>query len=151
MPFSTLTVAEVQQWLEATKFTVVEADAVELETSAIAKVYGRLGSSYDTSVWDATSVPPLISTVLSMIVASWLWRRQNASAANERGNYGEQLEASAYELIDGISEGIFDLDDEKIETSYPSFFPTDAAALLAETDPTHPDAAKAAFTMGQVF
>ena len=148
---SYVTQREVQTWLERTRLTVQVVDP-NLESTAFAICAGYL-NQHDSTLWvDAASTPLLVRKIIAMLVAAYVYMIQYGEDSDS--TFGKTLESSAMELLGGLADGSIQLTDvnaDRDPTSYPTFFPTDAATTLFETDPTDPGGAPRAFTMGKVF
>lgn len=131
-----VTLSQVQQWLEQTKLTVTSID-VDLAESAREVAFSTLVNDYDTTQWvDSTTTPKLVQNAISMLIAAWIYNR----AYSEEGGaatYGDDLEAKAYTLLGGITDGTIALEE------YPgvgavaetvSFFPDDSTGALEVYD-----------------
>lgn len=150
-----IAVADVQQWLETTKMTVASLDA-ELEASAFALVSAALEGRYTTSAWtNEATTPQLVQTIMSQLVAGWMYNRQYSEESADGSSWGTFLLNYARRLVDSVANGNYELPDvvgsERADFTYPAFWPTDDATAWAETDPTAAEAAPLMFTMGRVF
>lgn len=120
-----VTLAEVQQWLEATKLTLDVVDE-ELAESARAIAFGKLSAAYDTSTWVSIgTTPKLVRTVISMLVAAWIYQREYAE--EEDSAYGRRRERQAMELLSSIAKREIELEEYPTNSAEgtPSFYPTD--------------------------
>lgn len=158
---SYLDAADIQPWLNKTKFTITTVDVTH-EQTIVNFVFGKLSQRYDTSTWlDAASTPELIKNLLSMLVASAHLRR---AVSEEDGltKYADWLEYRATKVCDDIVAGSIDIpgvDPDSTSSLGGSsvFFPTDTATTLWEEDHEFDGsslaegAAPMVFTMGQRF
>lgn len=155
-----LSAGEVQQWLEKTKFTVVEVDE-ELEASAKDLVFSSAARLYDTALWvDEASTPSLIRKVMSMLVAAWTYEAALSEATTDTNQYAALLEQRAMLLLAGINEGTIDLVDVPGTvgaSSGPAYWPTAETGSIQQYDaaglPIGPDqySEDIKFTMGMRF
>lgn len=100
-----VTVEAVQGWLQATKLKVDEVDPA-LDEAATNSVFGQLASTYVTTSWiDEASTPSLVQTILSMCVASYMYRRAYAEVADHDQGYATWLEDEADALTALIQSG----------------------------------------------
>jgi hypothetical protein len=150
---------DVQQWLEATKYSVSSLDA-KLEETARTQVFARLNALYNVGEWTTPGTTPnLVKVVVSMLVAAWTFNRAYAEDDLTESTYGMHLEARAWLLVDGILAGAVDIGVEIDPTlaldASVAFFPDDVATgrdnrWAAGFTTEEPDAPRA-FTMGQQF
>lgn len=131
-----VTLARVQQWLEQTKLTLQSVDEEFAET-ARATAFASLVNSYDTTVWtNTTNTPTLVQSAISMLIAAWEYQR----AYSEDGgaaSYGAELEAKAYDLLNGIASGELALEEYPgvgAEAETVSFYPDDLTGSSDITD-----------------
>jgi hypothetical protein len=89
-----------------------------------------------------------------MLYAAWYYRRSYSDQITDGYSYADKLESSALALLGGLAEGSSVLSEgepAREATSYPAFWPTEIATIVAETDPEAEGAAVLAFRMGKVF
>lgn len=129
--------AEVQAWLESTKYTLSKVDE-DLEQTARQLVYGRLTTAhFNSSTWTTVeATPELVRRIIAMLVAAWEYDRATAEDQLEGSSYADKLERRALALLQSIIDGDLTSDDlvideELVATSNDSivFFPTDAESL----------------------
>lgn len=135
-----ISLAEAQQWLETTKLGLASLDA-ELEDSGQAWAFGVVGQAYDTTNWvTPASTPRLVRKAISMWVAGWEYNKRYSEEAAQAGAYGNTLIATAQALLEGVADGVIDLDDEDgvidvtpTSTDSPLFYPNDHSTLIEES------------------
>lgn len=152
-----VTLAQVQQWLEATKLTIGAFDT-ELELTAERIAFSALASQYDASVWTSTgNTPVLVQEVIAMLVAAWTYQRQYSEDGDAANWYSVWLEGKAMALLSSIVGGNAVLTDstQLNKGDTPTFFPDDAATNLSDPnlngDPNDPYGAHRAFSMQDRF
>lgn len=140
-----VTVAEVQQWLETSKLDLSGSFDLDLEASAAELVLSRLRAGYATDTWvDESTTPTLVRMIIAMFVAGWTYDRSFSEQGTETTSYGKQLESAAMDLLGGLVAGSSILSEGSLErdaTSYPAFWPTDAATQIAEDEGSDADGA----------
>jgi len=149
---------EIQQWLERTKLTIESpSEYTDLETTAVTAVFSALKDQYAVDTWvSEVTTPDLVRKILSMLVASWIYRRSYTDQARQVGikAYDDWLESLAYDLLGGLVSGSNSLEEGeelRLDSSYPGFWPTDEATALGVSSPEAEGAAFRAFDMGKVF
>jgi hypothetical protein len=151
-----VSIAEVQQWLEVTKARVTQLD-LELEGTATELVLSQLRSTYAVEAWvDEGTTPKLVRSVISLLYAGWFYdRTYSEDTPDSATSYGSKLESAAMALLGSLVAGSTLLDETTVprdNTSFPVFWPTDAATLIASQEGDDAEgAAPRAFTMGKVF
>lgn len=154
MPRTTL--ATVQAWVEATKFTIPDITTspnVDLIAQIEAETLARVHSVYDTSTWiDAASTPYLIQVAIAKRFVAWAYRRQySESITDTDAKYAELLEANAESIVAGIVDGTIEIPTlPSPATSQPGFYPNDDSSALEPTF-DDPSLGPAKFSMGIVF
>lgn len=143
-----VTLQQVQAWLESTKLTLSAYDA-ELELVAQTQVFAAVAGQYDVSGWaDNTSTPALISEIISMLIASWTYRRQYSEDSDADNWYAIWLEGKANSILDAILGGTLALVGGTPlagdGAGSPSFYPNDNT----EFDET---GSEIKFAMGSVY
>jgi hypothetical protein len=150
-----VTPAEVQQWIQDSRLTIAAVDP-PLESSAYSRVVGALALRYTTGSWtDATTTPPLVRSIISMLVAAWTINKAHAETVGDVDAYGVHLESSAMVLLGGLADGSILVDDVvtgDYSTGQPAFWPTDLATTVAEEEGWDAEgAAPLLFTTGKLF
>ena len=113
-----VTVAEVQQWLEATKLHIGTVDD-ELHATAREIVFSRASRVYTVTTWvDVATTPSLIRKLVAMLIASYTYRRQYSEAiGTEDNNYADWLDRQVELILSGIVDSTIDLTDVATEAS----------------------------------
>lgn len=150
-----VTLAQVQSWLQDTKYTLPEVDN-ELEGSASDKVIGFLHQRYDVSGWvDAASTPDLVIRLIAMLTAARTLRK---AISEDDGDtlYPDWLEKRVMMMLEGLVDGSISIPGEEPDPdsplgSGPVFFPTDQATELWKEEGDVPGAAALHFSSQQVF
>lgn len=151
---SRITIQEVKGWLETTKFPITNLDTDLLDQLEF-EVLGRVGSTYDTTLWiDEASTPRLVRVAIAKMYAGWLYHRAYSEEEGTTNAHAQLLWDNAELLITGIIGGAIDLPDALPQpesgTGGPSFYPNDASsAEPASWDDGSLGPNK--FSMGQVF
>jgi hypothetical protein len=144
-----------QQWLQRTKYQVVDIDD-EIDDLAANAVITALTRRYDTTTWvDTASTPPLAVNLINMLYASY-WLRRSTSEDDGAATYCDWLDKRADAMIKGLTSGNLDLpgvdpDEDSADVGVPEFWPTQAATDLWFEDPTAEGAAARAFDMQKQF
>lgn len=126
-----ISIAEVQQFLEPTRFTVTNAEVTgEFELSARTEAFARVSSAYATTSWITEgTTPKLVRLAIAMLVAARLYARAYSEEDTEGNAYARRLEKKAYDLLDGIADGTIDLEEVAGEVGArggPGFWPDDS-------------------------
>ena len=103
-----ITLADVQQWLEGSTFTITGelADTVPEYATVEAKVLGRLTQKYDTSGWtDQDSVPLIVRSCIAMMTAGLHYEKRYAETSEGTNMYAEKLKKEAEDCIELILRG----------------------------------------------
>lgn len=146
---------EVQAWLDRSKIVVDSADYLDIELSERAIVYAKLSTAgFDTSTWtDESAAPDLVSKVIAMRVASWLYRRLYSEESTDGNPYADKLMEMSDQVLTSIATGTVDIpgqDTATVDTD-PIFYPTDASTQLEAEGESDYDYAAGKFGMGMVF
>lgn len=146
-----ITLPEVQAWLEPTKLTISAVDT-ELEAHLASEVIVQLQSAgYDTSAWlTDTTTPKLVRTIISKMVAAWIYDRQYSEDIEQGNNYADRLKKNAEALLLGLIAGDIVLPGVTAVAGVPVFYPTDASSAQEATR-DDPSLGPAAFSMGMRF
>lgn len=146
-----ITVKQAQSWSEKTKLPITELDT-DLLTQIENQVLGTLAQGFDTSTWlDASTTPPIVQQILSMLYVSWFYNRQYSEDQEHVNVYATLLRAEAEALMVGLLDGSIIMPGQPISTADgPSFYPTDSSSAQ---EPTSYDKSlgDASFSMGVVF
>lgn len=152
-----VTVAQVQQWLNSSKYPLNLASLpTEQEHGAAEGVFAALEQRYDTSTWvDEATTPSLVRHIIAMLCASSLLRIA-ISEDDGIAKYCDWLDKRAQTLVDGLVSGALVLVDAPTDPEAPaaasiSFWPTQAATDIWEDDPYADGGAARAFDMQKVF
>lgn len=128
---------DVQQWLESTKLSVSSVD-VELEKTASSVVFSTLAETYDVTLWtDEAATPVLIQSIISMMVAAWVYNRQYSEDDPDGSGYAMWLLNYAKELLNGVKAGSLDLLEVpgvSASSGEPAFMPTDSTGSTQQYD-----------------
>lgn len=111
----------------------------DLEETARDNVFAKLAIVFDTSTWsDPSQRPSLITNILGLMVAGWVYDRQFSEETTEGSSYGQRRVREAWALINELVEGTLVLDDvDRLDDG------TSAGASILETEPV--------FVMGEQF
>jgi len=83
----------------------------KFEDTARDIVLAKLSYQVDTAGWFTLDDPPsLVTNIMGMLVAGWVYDRQFAEESTEGSNYGKHKEAEAYRLLEGILTGKYKID-----------------------------------------
>lgn len=151
-----VSISEVQQWLEITKFEVTYINT-ELEVAQFATVSTALVERYPVDTWiNEATTPDMIRSLVSMLIAGFMYNAQNAENASDAGSWGTWLINYANKCIASLAGGKTQLPGVVREDfTYPSFWPTQVATDMADPtlggNPADPTAAPRVFKMGTVF
>lgn len=150
--------ADVQAWLELTKFTVTDPIAgtnlnqlLQIETEIISRVAGTYPTDYLTWTND-TNTPALIKVAIAKMFAAWLYRKQySEDLPEDDAVYAAKLEANAEMLVSGIIDGTIDIPGVTTPSAVgPTFYPTDASSAMEPTR-DDPSLGPEKFSMGMRF
>lgn len=149
-------VADVQAWVEVTKFTVKEplptTDANllgQIETETVSRLSGTYAEEYPTWI-DHTSTPPIVKVIIAKLFAAWMYRKAySESLAEEDAAYAAKLEMNAEMLISGLIDGTIDIPGGGSDVG-PVFYPTDASSAMRSTR-ADPSLGPSKFSMGMTF
>jgi hypothetical protein len=150
-----VTEAQVQQWLQATKYNITSLDD-ELVAHARDVAFSLVSRRYDTSTWvDDATTAEMVLNLMTMLVASYTLRR--VIGEDDGGHdYPDWLESRATTLLEQLSTGTISIpgvptDGNSPEGGVPTFWPTEQATDLWFEDPHAEGAAARAFDMQQIF
>jgi hypothetical protein len=105
--------SKINQFLPVNKLQVPTADhddiVKDLEETARDIVVAKLSELYDTSGWSVNK-PSLVSTIIGMLTAGWIYDRQFSEEVADRESYGSRRVREAYALLEGIISGAIVLD-----------------------------------------
>jgi hypothetical protein len=139
-------VENIQTWLAPKKFQITELEE-DLELQQRSLVFAMIANTFDVTGWvTPASTPVMVKQAVSMLYASWVWRRVVAEQHLDNDSYADKLESMAMMLITGIIGGTVELVEVEGVASDgvgPLFYPTD----FQDDDPDN----SRRFTMGQVF
>lgn len=113
MAYTYITVGEINQYLNDTKFEIGVGDAEELilEASESAYVMGRLSTEYDVLEWtNASTTPVLVRSVIAMRVAGRLYLSQLADYDQSADQYGRMLLRDSMSMIGMILSADVNID-----------------------------------------
>jgi hypothetical protein len=132
-----VTVADVNAWLERTKIAVQSVDPT-LETTAIARVFGRLSSMYDVTTWtDASTTPTLVRAMVAMHVAAWTYNRAYTEDSPDGSPYANWLLNEAALWVSQTVDGVLTLTDAAPASTAPtgpSAYPDDSTGASQQYD-----------------
>lgn len=109
----------------------------DLEETARDIVVGRLSTVYDTSTWAPLAYPSLVTNIMGLLVAGWVYDRQFSEEVADGGSYGTRRVKEAYSLLDGLIGGLYAIEDLVITDD------TSGLPVGLESDPV--------FEMGSAF
>jgi hypothetical protein len=145
--------ATIKAWSEASKLNIQTIDN-ELLNQLEEEVLGRIGGTYDTSVWTTSSnTPLLIRTIFAKLYVSWFYNRAYSEDNDTPNIYAGKLGENAEMLVQGILDGSIVVPGTTSPTGgNPSFFPNDASSSMDPRDfPEDPSVGPAKFSMNQAF
>jgi hypothetical protein len=123
-----ITDADIQQWLEPTKFHIDSFDP-ELEGSARELAFSTLSPVYSIDTWtDESTTPKLVKDAIGMIVASWLYDRAFSEDFPDGTGWAQRLYDRAMTLLNGIVSGLIDIGESSTivaGVSEPLYYPMD--------------------------
>lgn len=128
-----ITAPEAQSWIDKTKLAIDTLDT-NLESSISEIVLSMLQDSFNTTTWTTSATTPvLVRKVIALFYCARFYKRQYAEAGLDT-TYGDDLEAMAMDLIEGIQAGNITLRDIPASDQSPpseqaDFFPNDAAGV----------------------
>lgn len=151
---SRITVQDAQGWVQTSKFTIGALDTNLLDQLE-AEVLGRLGSTYDTSVWiDTTTTPRLVRTAIAKLYVCYLYMKAYSEDEDGTPTYAFRLQQNAEMLISGINDGTIELPDaDPISpgAGQPEFYPNDVSSSYEPGTWGDDSLGPNSFSMGKVF
>jgi hypothetical protein len=143
---------DAQAWIVDAKLQVVNVSGDDLLEQIESEVLGRIGSTYDASVWtSAANTPTLVRKIIAMLYAAAIYNK-TYSEDGELSPYAISLQAQAETLIDGIASGNITLPDsgQDAPTTSASFYPTNLSSSQRPTL-SDPSLGPAKFSMGTIW
>jgi hypothetical protein len=148
-----ISLQEAQAWATSDKLTVSALDA-NLEDGIAVTVLSKLAVVYATSSWtNSSTTPSIVRKIIAMeYIATYINRAySNDESLNE---YAAWLFGLAESLILGLTAGTLSIDPDApippVDTSLPTYYPTDASSAQEPTA-DDPSLGGPAFTLGKVW
>lgn len=121
-----------------TGLPVDHALIADLEETGRDIVHGRIAATYDTTLWvDPASTPTLVTNIVGMMVAGWVYDRQFSEEAATGDSYGQRRLLEAYALLEAVVDGTYVLDDvtpvvDGTATGEPSVLESEPVFVMGE-------------------
>ena len=101
--------------LDHSKFEALENTARDIIISKLSYRINTTSWFQDVNGSTLVQPPDLITNIMGMLVAGWVYDRQFAEEATAGYSYGRHKEREAYNIINGILLGEYKLDEEYID------------------------------------